>query len=289
MASLNIRLFDGTARDAQGIIKVDGATFGDCHYAPEYIVALEADPRQWAWVAEEEGQIVGFVSAFPTHNLAGSRWEVDELAVRPASRGRGVGTRLVGRAISEGGQVLDLPQARALVASDNLPSQRVFVKNGFASVARVDLLLYEVSGLVPRPQRPDVPSVRIAQTADAPIICGLLGCPVARIIELLRRADNLYLIAESGPNAYGYLELIQVRTLQYEGFWIESMAVAGRSRSVASALFSATVEEAKRRESIDEVGYLASPENRVLYAACVGEGFKKMKEYQIFTRELNAG
>jgi ribosomal protein S18 acetylase RimI-like enzyme len=89
---LEIRSFNGTLHDAEGILKVDEGTFGDCYYAAEHILALEADPRQRAWVAEEDGQIVGFVSAFDTHSLDGSRWEIDELAVLPAWQGRGIGT-----------------------------------------------------------------------------------------------------------------------------------------------------------------------------------------------------
>ena len=74
---IKIRTFDGSRRDAEGIIEVDRVTFGDCLYAPEGIVSLESDPDQYAWVAEEEGRIVGFVSAFVTHSLcrgAVRRW-----------------------------------------------------------------------------------------------------------------------------------------------------------------------------------------------------------------------
>jgi GNAT superfamily N-acetyltransferase len=227
------------------------------------------------------------VSAFSTHSLAGGRWEVDELAVRPVSQGLGVGTRLIARALSTGAQVTGLSQARALVATDNLPSRRVFVKSGFAPIARVELLLYEISGRVPRPEVADHPSVRVARATDAPAIRGFSGCPTGRVVELLRRADSLYWVAESAERVRGYVELIHVRTLQYEGLWIESIAVEDGDRATAEALFTAALEEAKRREAIDEVGYLASPENRVMYSACVGQGFRKVNEYQVFTRGLS--
>jgi GNAT superfamily N-acetyltransferase len=272
-------------RDAQGIIAVDRATFGDCHYTPEYILSLQADAQQCAWLAQEGRQIVGFVSAFPTHSLATDRWEIDELAVRPASQGKGTGAQLVTHALHGAATRPGLAQARALVATDNQPSMRVFVKNGFSPVKEVHLLLYEVSGRVPRPQQPDLPRVRIAQAFDALVLHRLSGRPVARVAERLRRTENLYLIAARGEDVYGYVELIHVRTLQYEGYWIESVTVVDREKRAAAALFAAAIEETKRRKGMDEVGYLAAPGRQDLYAACVGQGFTKVGEYRLF--ELN--
>lgn len=297
---MHIRAFNGTLRDAQAIIEVDRATYGDCHYTPGHIIALESDPRQRAWVAEEAGRIVGFVSAFPTHSLAAGRWEVDELAVHPAAQGRGIGTALVAHAIADRIRGSNLSQARALVATNNLPSQRVFTRNGFSSIAQVHMLLYQVSGRVPRPRQVGQPGVRAAQVTDVPAIAEQSGCAVARIAAQLCHPDNLYLVAERGQRVLGYVELIHVRTLQYEGFWLESLAVAGWDRhaasrrcaaptnqSCASVLFNAAIEEAKSRDTIDEVGYLVSPGEHHLYAACVGQGFRKVNEYLIFVREFN--
>jgi GNAT superfamily N-acetyltransferase len=297
-------------RDAVGIIEVDRATFGDCNYSPEYILALQEDPLQRAWVAQEDGQIVGFVSAFPTHSLAASRWEIDELAVLPAFHGRGIGTALVGRAIAGGTDMPDLSQARALVATTNLSSQRVFAKNGHSAGAEVHLLLYKVTGRVPRPVRADLPAVRAARAPDVPFLADLAGCPAVRVTTLLRLPDHVYLIAEQDRNVCGYVELIHVRTLQYEGFWIESIVDARRGDDaqrdvvvrcgddvqcdddaqrdvVAGALFTAAIEEAKGRDTVDEIGYLAPPGARALYTACVGQGFAKIDEYLPYVRALN--
>ena len=289
---MQIRPFDGTIRDALGIIEVDRATFGDCHYTPEYILALEQDPQQRAWVAYEGGQAVGFVSAFPTHSLAASRWEIDELAVSPTYQGRGIGTALVGQALAEGMARSDLSQARALVATDNLSSQRVFAKNGHAPSGTVHLLLYEVTGRVPRPRQAGTPEVRVAQGADAPLVAALAGCAEDRASRLLQLSDHVTLIAERAGQARGYAELLQVRTLQYQGFWIESLVVVDRRERAAaarfaSAIFASAIEEAKRRDAIDEIGYLASPTERALYTACVGEGFGKVNEYLPFLRTLH--
>jgi N-acetylglutamate synthase-like GNAT family acetyltransferase len=306
MSGVQIRAFDGSLRDARGIVAVDRATFADCSYTAEHIVALESGVDQYAWVAEEEGQILGFVSAFATHSLAARRWEVDELAVHPAAQGRGVGAALVARAVREGMRQPDLVEARALVAIANGASRRVFVKNGFSPGATVDLLLYRVTGRMPRPQRAEAPLVRRATSCDAGAIAGLLGSDVARVVTCMAGLDSLWLVAEQERTVLGCAELIHVRTLQYEGFWIESLAAAHQpDMPVALALFGAAIEEAKCRDTVDEVGYLGSLETtkpngvvlgakvpcamssaHALYAAAVGEGMNKVDEYLVFTREL---
>ena len=244
---------------------VDRATFDDCPYTPEHILSLESDPDQYAWVAEESGRIVGFVSAFATYSLAASRWEVDELAVHPQAQGRGIGTALVARALEEGVNQAGLTQARALVAVDNGASARVFSRCGFSPVFKVDLMLYSIVGREPRPLRDEWPTVRRAESDDLVDIAELGRCDVVRAANGLGRSKNVYLVAGSERGARAYVELLHVRTLQYEGFWVESMGLAQPeearwARYAASALLSGAIEEAKRRESMDEVGYLASPD-----------------------------
>ena len=106
---------------------------------------------------------MGYVSAFSTYSQAAGRWEVDELAVHPQAQGRGIGTALVARALEVGAQQIDLCEARALVAVDNLASRRVFLKNGFRAADTVHLLAYRANGRVPRSPRPGAPVVRPAQ------------------------------------------------------------------------------------------------------------------------------
>ena len=298
---MRIRQFAGTLSDARGLIEVDGETFRQCDYAPAYLLDLLSGPHHWAAVAEDEGRVVGFVSAFETHGLAGDRWEVDELAVRPAYRGRGWGTRLVASAVARGAAASGLVQARALVAARNLASQRAFEKVGFRAQAEVDLLLYEVGGRVPRPQATGAPLVREARQvgtpgagvagADAGAIAALGGRPVAEVAALIERPDLSYLLAEEGERTVGYAELIEVHTLQYRGYWLESLVIcAGTARAdrrrIAKALFSAAIEAAKRDLVLDLVGYLASREDKGRYAACVGEGFRRIEADRVYVRDL---
>jgi ribosomal protein S18 acetylase RimI-like enzyme len=300
-----------TANDAQAIVDLDAATFDDCPYTAEYILRLQADPGEHAWLAQEGNTVVGFVSAFATRSLAADRWEIDELAVHPAAQGRGVGTALVTHAVHQGRQNTDLAQARALVEVNNRASQRVFEKAGLAPVAEVHLLLYRVSGRVPRPRRPHLPAVRVAGPADGPAIALLAGCDPFRALGCLRQPDNVYLVAGdsgraedsvraehsartvSGARPYGYIELVHVRTLQYEGYWVESLAVdarrldADRRRATLSALLDAAIECTKRQNALDEAGCLVPIAAVDLYEAAVAEGFAPRGRYQILVRELS--
>lgn len=281
--------------DARAIIEIDRATFADCPYSAEQIVALEADPGQHAWLAEDGSRIVGYVSAFVTHSLAASRWEVDELAVHPQAQGQGIGTALVARALEVGGQQAGLHEARALVAVDNLSSQRVFVKSGFRAVDTVHLLSYRVNGRVPRPPRPNAPTVRPALGREDEALARLLGKKsdgAVRMIEQLRRADVRYLAAvgtnEGAAGVLGGAELIHVRTLQYEGLWVESLAVTKRGameNRAALALLGAAIEAVKQDERMDLVGYLVAPRDEALYSAAVAEGMTLVDVYKSFVYE----
>jgi N-acetylglutamate synthase-like GNAT family acetyltransferase len=95
------------------------------------------------WVAEQNDDVLGFVSAFLT--LAGDgrrRWEVDLVAVRRASQGQGLGTRLI-RRVCEAGRVHAVSLTRALIRVENVPSQRAFEVAGFTTDGRVyELLLW---------------------------------------------------------------------------------------------------------------------------------------------------
>jgi ribosomal protein S18 acetylase RimI-like enzyme len=282
---LQVRTFNGTIRDAQGIIDIDQRTFGDCHYTTEYIVQLEADPLQHAWVLEDNGTIWGFVSAFATHALPGDRWEVDELAVHPEMQGRGWGTALVAQALAEAARCTDLSVARALVATNNQASRRVFVKNGFYPVDRVELMVYEVTGRVPRPIQ-ERATVRLATANDIDAIARWCEQRHERVESLLFWPGHVCLIAERGGKAIGYLEMIGVHTLQYSGFWIESLATDKGSAAVA-ALLNAAIETAKADEGCDEVGYLVPSRAEALRVSVAREGFRHIGAYESLVRELH--
>lgn len=82
-------------------------------------------------VAVEAGEIAGFVSAFLVP-LPTPRWEIDLIMVGPTSRGKGVGTALIQKALTYGPQ-FGVSWAKASIRTDNVPSQRAFAKAGFTT------------------------------------------------------------------------------------------------------------------------------------------------------------
>jgi ribosomal protein S18 acetylase RimI-like enzyme len=281
---MHIRPFDGSIADAKGIIQVDRETFDDCPYPPDYIASLQAEGAGQAWVAILDDRVAGFVSAFETHSLAARRWEIDELAVRPSAQRRGLGTRLVSAAVAGSPSGPSLDHVRAVVAEHNIPSARAFARNGFASQTTADLLLYQVSGRIPRPSTAGL-EVRLASAQE---VTTLTGRPLSLVAGLLRQAENVYLVSVENDRPLGCAELIHVRTFQYKGYWIESIALAVRRESIVRALFAAAIEHTKRDPAADRLGYLAAPDDRLIYTSCVSQGFHCIDTYQILTRRLSS-
>ena len=79
-----IRPFDGSHHDAEGLLAVERETFAESPYNADEVIHLLINGEQRAWLAAVEGEVVGFVAAFPTCTLHGRNWEVDLVAVRPA-------------------------------------------------------------------------------------------------------------------------------------------------------------------------------------------------------------
>lgn len=93
------------------------------------------------WVAEENGAVAGFASAFLTTGPCGvRRWEIDLVAVRPGRQERGLGQRLIAAVFGDGARH-DVALARALIQVDNIASQRAFEKVGFVTDGEVHRLL----------------------------------------------------------------------------------------------------------------------------------------------------
>jgi ribosomal protein S18 acetylase RimI-like enzyme len=89
------------------------------------------------YVATEGEDVAGFVSAFLTLDKDGNRrWEVDLLAVRPASRGQ----RLVEAACADE-RSHGSPIARAAVRVENIASRRTFQNAGFTTNGEIHKLL----------------------------------------------------------------------------------------------------------------------------------------------------
>jgi len=93
------------------------------------------------YIAAEEDDVVGFVSAFLTVDKDGRRrWEVDLLAVRPASQGQRLGQILVEAACADE-RAHGTSLARAAIRVDNVASQKTFENAGFKTDGEIHRLL----------------------------------------------------------------------------------------------------------------------------------------------------
>ena len=155
------------------------------------------------WVAEDEGDVAGFVSAFLTVGGSGvRRWEVDLLAVRRASQGRRLGRELV-TVVCQDAARRGVSVARAAIHVDNIASQRAFGHAGFATDSRVHKLFLWPPKLGDGPD--DVPSEwLIPKTNDVP---------------------SEWLIPKT--NDVGNATLVPVDTVTYRGVWIEGLTSEG--------------------------------------------------------------
>ena len=317
-----IRSFDGSRRDAEGLLAVERETFAESPYNADEVIHLLNNGEQRAWLAILEGEVTGFVTAFPTCTLHGHRWEVDLVAVQPASQRQGIATELIKAAVEgAGGQSLnrsqtapagfaiqrpgggwqirreqecDLPsldKARALAATDNLASQRAFTRAGFTPDETVCyLLLYEIRGFVPRPLVACPVTVRdlALSTEEAETVLRLGKGQTLRpgdVLALASRKANEILVAVREGELVGFAELLCVETLLYRGIWLESVIASEDDREVQAALISEAVERAKRKR-LDEIGCLVNVEDHLLREALVGQGFGVVNEYYIFRRDL---
>jgi ribosomal protein S18 acetylase RimI-like enzyme len=136
-----VKIRHATTADITGIEDVVQAVWNDETVLPEVAEAQIEHPDASLWVADDDGQIAGFVSGFLTTSYEGEkRWDVDLIAVRPSDQSEGLGRSLIAT-IWIDAQAHEAAYARALVRNDNLASQRAFSLAGFETDRR-SLRLY---------------------------------------------------------------------------------------------------------------------------------------------------
>ena len=123
-----------TAGDIPGIAQVCKAAFAE-QIEPAVCLRQIADPTIDLHVAVEGAEVAGFVSAFALDGAADNPWFVDSLAVRPQSQGRGYGRHLIESTWTTAHR-RGLRLSRALIRTDNAPSQRCFAHCGYATDQR---------------------------------------------------------------------------------------------------------------------------------------------------------
>ena len=237
-------------------------------------------PHQHAWLAFANGQPAGFVSAFETLSLGGSRFEIDLLGVSRSVQGQGLGGALVAQALAGGWAA---SAARAVVRLDNLPAEAVFLRAGFEpQLPTMDLL-------VQSPPRPLLasddadPIVRPATVADLPALARHWPerfPAVERWAELLAQPAFAVLVAWEDVQPRGFVELLEVNTLTYRGAWIEALVAEPGYEDI---LARAGGRWACKR-GLHLIGALVAPDRPATAGALAGLGYLSVGRYRPFSR-----
>lgn len=169
---------------AEGISALIALTWGNAA-DEQWIGTLLRQSLNTVWVALDHGDMLGFCAGFATTDPLGMlRWEVDLLAVHPNARSRGIGRELVARS-SQSGYERACTFQRALIAVDNLASERCFAANGFTEKQKCELWVADPSAAAPAQSTAAAHLVRVETltyrglwiegSADAPTLIAARG------------------------------------------------------------------------------------------------------------------
>ena len=128
--------------DAAAFAEVHNLAFADVPQAPAIDVAIAAhtwgadDVRRELWQ-----DAAGVYQAFIIVTVDG---EVAEVAVRPSAQGRGLGGRLLDRALA-GAAALGMPRVHALIAASNAASLALHRRRGFIERERLTVFQRELA------------------------------------------------------------------------------------------------------------------------------------------------
>jgi [ribosomal protein S18]-alanine N-acetyltransferase len=127
---LEIRSFE--AFEMERILEIENASFGAEAYDRKLFAKYYRSPGVLFLVAEEGGEIWGYLLA----SVRGRKAELVSVAVHPAARGKGIASALLRRALRKfpaGG----LDRFNLMVRLDNLAAQSLYAKFGFTRIRRV--------------------------------------------------------------------------------------------------------------------------------------------------------
>jgi GNAT superfamily N-acetyltransferase len=248
------RLFDGSIKDAVGLLEVEAACWNESPHSTQELQALLAatEREQTCWVAEVSGKIAGFVHAFLTYGEGQMPiWELDLLAVAPVWRGKGIASELVRHAAeSASGYAL---RGRALVATHNTCSAGAFKRAGFT---RDDIPYSAYAHSVPQEER---------STPAWPAQ-----------VTLFQTNPQTWRLNYNGDEVL----LHQVHTILYSGIWIDGFH-SGKS----IAFIHAALAYAWQRH-VQWVDLLLPQADVDAAQLLLGEGFKVLDTYNIWTIPL---
>jgi GNAT superfamily N-acetyltransferase len=120
---------------------------------------LREDPRG-VWLAEEDGEIVGFALSW----VCGRLWFLAELFVAPGQQGQGIGNELLARTLLQASEA-GATEKSLITFAFNVVSQGLYVRHGLLPRVPIHLCSVERESLVRHTQSPSLRATPILTTA----------------------------------------------------------------------------------------------------------------------------
>ena len=134
LAGIHCQLRPMTVNDTSAVAELEAAVYeGSAHNAWSeklFYEELSQPGRSW-WVAHDQGRIIGFAGGY----LAGSDFEIEEVACDPARRREGIASRLVSR-VAYDAQMLGASTCSLEVDAQNSPALALYARLGFTQKGR---------------------------------------------------------------------------------------------------------------------------------------------------------
>ena len=248
MKGYTVRAAQPTLSEAAGLLLVERTTLKDSAYTAEEVLSIMRRCEHYAYVAGLKGEMVGFCSCLETSTALGPRLEIDMLGVAPEHCGRGLGTALVSYCMADA-RKRGTRRFRAVVASENAASRRVFTRAGLvAAKPPFEMVVYEIHGdhqvsFLPEGWRWEIFEEGTFRVRAAPPLT----------FDATGPAHQVHCLRDGGGALLSASECHQVKTLAYCGLWIEDLWWA--SERALRCMGRGLVEQGKLR-NLDEVGYL---------------------------------
>ncbi|MFO7698831.1 MAG: GNAT family N-acetyltransferase [Anaerolineae bacterium] len=268
MLEFALRRAVATLEDAESLAGIEAATLGDSDLTSSEMLAVLAQPNQYVYLAHAGTQCIGMLATFETPTFSGPRLELDMLGVAPDWRGQGVARSLVKCAVAEG-QGRGCVAFRAVVATDNPASRRVFERCGLhAEAPTCHLLTRVLAGYEPSPALPDGWS--------SEWVADLGGGAWAVDGWSWRMPGHHGLgVMDERRTHVASLALLYVSTIAYAGYWVER---ATASTDTAARVAMLVAAEQAKIARLDEVGVLVPAGDRFLVAA-LDAGYDLIGDY----------
>jgi GNAT superfamily N-acetyltransferase len=267
--------------EATDLLSVERRSLKDSPYTPEEIFCILRRPEQYAYIAYLNDVAVGFCSCIETPTSRGNRLEIDMLGVVPAHRRRGLSSQLVAYSVRQAVE-RKVTRFRAIVALDNIASQRTFYRAGFdASPHPFAMAIHRIRGQTPVPFLPKGWGWHMASEGKFDPY-GKAGQPFSAV----GRGHDVYWLANAKGETVAMAECLRVCTMAYRGLWLERLWA--RSKRACASMAHGLVEHAKTL-NLDEAGYLIPQEcagdQRLPF---ISEGYSIVGEYIRFDKALES-